>query len=214
MKIQKLDLLFGLYVFSIIIAEIMGAKTFDIVMIGSYQVRASVAILLIPFIYSINDIIVEVYGKERMKSIIRTSIILIALIIPVVYIFIKLPSSTRFLSMQDSYNAVFSLSIRVSLASLIAFAIADFLDVYIFCIIKEKFIRYWLWLRNNLSNFIAQWVDTIIFMTLAFYTLELPVLENITFIISIGLPYRLLKCGMSMIETPFVYLWVYWLKKK
>jgi len=212
MRIYKLDLLFWLYVFCIIIAEMMGAKTFNIIQIGEYQLRSSVAIFLIPVIYSINDIIVEVYGKERMKSIIRTTLLLVWLIIPITLLFTLLPSSSRFMEHEVAYNTVFGLSIRISLASLIAFAVADFLDVYVFSMIKEKLEKYGLWLRNNLSNFIAQAVDTFIFMTLAFYALNSSFGDNMIFIISIGFPYWLLKCAMSIIETPFVYIWVRWLK--
>lgn len=213
MKIQKLDLFFGLYIFCIIMAEMMGAKTFDIVTILWYQVRSSVAIFLVPAIYSINDIIIEVYGKERMKSILRVSLLLVALIIPVTRLFVNLDPSARFEAMQGSYSTIFWLSMRISLASLVALAVADFLDIYIFAKLKEKMQNYGLRFRNNLSNILAQWVDTIVFMTLAFYSLNIWVGENLWFIISIWFPYRILKCCMSAIGTPLVYLWVNRLKK-
>ncbi len=69
-----------------------------------------------------------------------------------------------------------------------------------------------LWLRNNISNFIAQFVDTSVFMILAFYSLSSGVSENAIFLISLIIPYWLLKCFMSIIETPFVYLGIKWLK--
>lgn len=195
-------------------AEMMWAKTFDIINIFWYQVRSSVAIFLIPAIYSINDIIIEVYGKERMKSILRVSLILVALIIPTTWLFINLGPSARFEAMQGSYSEIFGLSMRISLASLAALAVADFLDIYIFSRLKEKMQNYGLRFRNNFSNIIAQWIDTIVFMTLAFYSFNIWIGDNIWFIVSIGFPYWILKCCMSFIGTPLVYLGVNRLRKE
>ena len=77
---------------------------------------------------------------------------------------------------------------------------------------KEKFGKSKLWLRNNISNFISQLVDTVVFMTLAFYALDKGFDNNVIFLTSLIIPYWLLKCTMSVVETPFVYLGVKWLK--
>lgn len=50
-------------------------------------------------------------------------------------------------------------------------------------------------------------------MILAFYAFDKPFISNVNFLASLILPYWLLKCLMSVIETPFVYLGVNWLKK-
>ena len=91
---------------------------------------------------------------------------------------------------------------------------ADFLDVAIFAKLRKKLGKSKLWLRNNASNFIAQFIDTAVFMVLAFYALDKGFGSNITFLWSLILPYWLLKCFMSIIETPLVYLGVQWLKNK
>src|SRR4029078_9143658 len=103
---------------------------------------------------------------------------------------------------------IFKQSIRISLASLTAFAFSDFLDVYLFSKIRERLGKKNLWLRNNASNIISQFVDTVVFMVLAFYALNLSATANISFLWSIILPYWLLKCFMSVIETPLVYIGV------
>jgi len=95
---------------------------------------------------------------------------------------------------------------------LTAFALAEFLDVIIFTAIRNKLGKSKLWLRNNLSNFLAQLVDTSVFMTLAFYSIEESLNSNLVFLPTLILPYWLLKCSISIIETPFVYLGVKWLE--
>lgn len=209
---KKMDLLIGLYIFCIFAAEVMWAKTFPLVVIADHQFNASVAIFLIPLIYSINDIIVEVFGKERMRQIIRMSLLIIVLIVAASFFFTRLPPSARFVSTEAAYDTVFGLSIRMAVASLLAFASADFLDVYIFSKLRQKLWNSKLWLRTNLSNIIAQFIDTFIFLTLAFYALDQSIAANVAFIVSIGIPYWIIKCLMSVIETPFVYIGVRWLR--
>lgn len=211
-KIQKLDLLISIYIFCIAIAELMGGKTFPLLSTGFLKLNASVAIFVIPLIFTINDIITEVYGAERTRSIIRSGLIVIFFIFLFSLLATTLPPSTRFLNSEGAYDTIFGISARISAASLIAFALADFLDVFIFAKLRQKLGKKSLWFRNNASNFISQFIDTTVFMVLAFYALERPFTDNVSFLTSLILPYWLLKSFMSIIETPLVYLGVKWLK--
>jgi queuosine precursor transporter len=210
--IEKFDLLVAIYVFCICIAELMGAKTFPLANIFGYQLNASVAILVLPLIFTINDIISEVHGKERAKSVVRSGLLMIIGIFVFSLIATLLPPSARFKTSEAAYDAIFGMSARIAAASLTAFAFSDFLDVYIFARIRQAFGKKRLWLRNNLSNFIAQFIDTFIFMVLAFYSFDRPLENNVSFLTSLIIPYWLLKCSISIIETPLVYLGVNWLK--
>ncbi len=212
-KIEKLDLLVSVYIFCIAAAELMGSKIFPLVKVFGYQFNSSVAILILPLIYTINDVIVEVYGAGRARSVVRSGLLVVLLIFIFSFIATSLPPGTRFILSEKSYDAVFGLSMRISAASLIAFIIAEFTDVAVFAKIRQKFGKKALWFRNNVSNFISEFLDTAIFMTLAFYAFNRGFESNFTFLISIILPYWFLKCVMSIIETPFVYLGVKWLKK-
>ncbi|MFH0853168.1 MAG: queuosine precursor transporter [bacterium] len=211
-KIKKFDFLVSIYIFCIAVAELMGAKTFHLLDIGSYALNASVAIFVIPILFTINDMIVEVYGKVRARSVIRSSLVVIFLFFLFSLLVTALPPSSRFAESETAYDSIFVKSARISAASLIAFALAEFLDVYIFARLRKILHGKALWLRNNLSNFISQFVDTTVFMFLAFYTLSTGLGDNFSFLFSLILPYWLLKCSMSVIETPFVYLGVRWLR--
>lgn len=212
MKIEKFDLLVSLYIFCVLVSELMGSKTFYITNIGNFPLNASVAIFLIPVVFSINDIITEVYGKERARSVIRAALFMVFLMILFSFLAIALPPSKRFTPNQVAYQTIFGMSIRFAIASLTAFAISEFSDVYIFSKLRQALGKSALWLRNNVSNIISQFLDTTIFITLAFYALNKPFSDNFTFLAGIILPYWLLKCFMSAVETPFVYLGVNWLK--
>ncbi len=212
-KIQKLDLLIAIYIFCVAVSELMGAKTFPI-LTSPIKLNASVAIFVIPVIFSINDVITEVLGKARARSVVWSGLVVIVLIFLFSLLATFLPPSKRFEGTEKAYDAIFTYSARIALASLTAFALADFLDVYIFSKMREKLGKKALWLRNNLSNFISQFVDTTTFISLAFYALDKPFAENAGFLWSLILPYWLLKTFMSAVETPFVYLGVNWLRDK
>ena len=211
-KIEKLDLLISIYIFCIAVAELMGAKTFPLVKLFGYQLNASVAIFVIPLIFTINDVITEVFGKERTRSVIRSGLFVIFLILLFSLLAINLPPSLRFQKTENAYDIIFGLSARIAAASLTAFTLAEFLDVFIFAKIREKLGKKALWFRNNASNFVSQFIDTFVFMFLAFYAFDKSFDSNIGFLFSLILPYWLLKCFMSIIETPFVYIGVKWLK--
>lgn len=212
-KIEKLDLLISIYIFCIVVSEVMGGKTFPITTIGNFTLNASVAIFVFPLIYVINDVIIEVYGVNKAKSVMRSGLIIIFLIMIYSVIVTALPPSARFSPTEKAYDTIFSLSVRFSLASLAAFAISDLVDILIFAKLREKMKKKALWLRTNLSNFISQLLDTVIFMVLAFYTFDQSFVSNWSFLISLIIPYWLTKCAMSVLETPLVYLGVRWLKK-
>src|SRR3990172_6229896 len=97
-KIEKFDLLVSVYIFCIAVSELMGAKTFPLVNIFGYQLNASVAIFVLPLIFTINDMITEVYGKERTRSVIRSGLVIIMFILIFSLFATSLLPSTRFQS--------------------------------------------------------------------------------------------------------------------
>jgi uncharacterized integral membrane protein (TIGR00697 family) len=208
----KPDVLIGIYVFCIITSELMGSKTFPLFQIFGFSLTGSIGMFLIPWIFSINDIFAEVFGLKRAKNLAKISILIVFLLILLSLLAISLPPSARYLSMNDAYRQIFSQSIRISIASIIAITVSNFTDINIFWKLKQKLSRYGLWFRNNLSNHLAILLDTVVFMTLAFYSLDKPFSNNLTFLLGIIIPYWLLKAFMSSISTPFVYWGIKWLK--
>jgi uncharacterized integral membrane protein (TIGR00697 family) len=213
-KIQKMDLLVSIYIFCILASEVMGAKTFPLFTVFGYTFNQSVSIIIFPLIYTINDMVNEVYGPERTRSIVRSGLIVIFLILLFSLFVTNIPSSQRFLPQESAYDAVFSLSIRFSFASLMAFVASDFFDVYIFAKLRKAMGKKGLWLRNNVSNFISETLDAFVFMILAFWAFDQSITNNLSFIFSLAIPYILIRWILSLIQTPLVYLGVAWLRKK
>lgn len=212
-KIQKLDFLISFYIACIVMSELMGSKTVPLFSIGSFHLSTGVGILLVPLVYAINDTITEVFGKDKAQSIVRSGLVMIFFLAVFSLAATILPATARFMPLEKSYEAIFQFSARISAASLIAFAVGEFTDVFIFYKIRQRLGKSKLWFRTNASNFLSEFLDTTLFMTLAFYALNMSFASNFAFLSGIILPYWMLKCFMSIIETPLVYIGVKWLKK-
>ena len=212
MKFNRVDLLVALYIFCIAVSELMGGKTFPVTTIFGFHLTASVAIFVIPLMYTAVDVFVEVFGKERARSLLMSGLIVIALLLIYSLLATHLPPSTRALKTENAYDTVFNTTARIAAASLTAFGLASLLDILVFAKLRERMHKKALWFRNNASNFVSQFFDTFIFITLAFYALDKPVGYNVTFLLGLIIPYWLLKCFMSVIETPLVYAGVAWLR--
>lgn len=208
----RFDKLVALYICCLALMEFMGAKTFPLATIGSFHLNASVAIFVIPLVFTISDVVVEVYGRRRARQLVWTGMGVIFLFFCFALLATALPPSARFAGQEAAYDAIFGGAIRIAIASLVAFGLAELLDVFVFSKLRERLGKKALWLRNNVSNFVGQFADTTLFITLAFYAFDKPFGANAAFLIGIILPYWLLKCAMSVIETPLVYLGVRWLR--
>lgn len=211
-KIRKFDLVMALYVFGVITAEVFGPKTFPLANFSWLHLNASVAIFVIPLLFTLTDVVVEVHGKERARSMVWSGLIVVALLLLFALLATHLPPSNRFTITEPAYDKVFGVTARIAAASLTAFAVSELLDVAIFAKLREKMKNKALWLRNNLSNFIAQFADSTIFIFLAFYALNDSLGANLSFLFSLIIPYWLIRCTLSVVETPLVYLGVWWLR--
>lgn len=155
--------------------------------------------------FLITDILSEKYGKKAaQKSVnmgVATSIFFIVLVQSWL---LYTPLDTE---MGAAFHRVFSNTPRILLASLVVYAIAQRLDVWLYhkwwdlSMHWTKDRRAYLWLRNNGSTLISQLINTLLFTLFAFYGVyEASVLWDIMvasyaiFIVT------------SLLDTPFVYI--------
>ncbi len=212
----KLHLLFGLFTGLLVTMNLMGIKITDLpVTIGdlfTLDISVSVAILVAPLTFLITDIVEDVYGRKVTGQFIVIGVITLLILALYNLIFVALPSGAKTAQLEPHYQAVFGKTPRMILASLSAFALAQLNDRWIFGWIKKKTKGEMLWLRNNISTIISQFIDTLVFMLIAFWGSN----DRFTFefvFFSMTIPYYLFKVAFAFIDTPLVYLGVKWLKK-
>ncbi len=200
----KFWIIVALFVSSVIASSLMGNKIADF---GFFE--AGVGIMIFPLSYLTMDIIQEVKGKEVARKVLFGTLIALIFVMAVTYISTQLPSASRDFYPQE-YNKVFGVSIRVMIASLIAFVAADLSDIEIFAKIKDWTQTKMLWLRATGSTIVSQFIDSVVFMFLAFYGISPK--HDALYLLAITIPYWILKCIIAIFGTPIVYAGVNWLR--
>ena len=200
----KLDILLGLFISTLVAANLLGSKITTIA-----GVAVSVGIFAYPFSFLITDIVAEVFGKEKTKKFILSGFISLIAVILLTALAIILPPAGRY-QFNEEYRIIFSASLRITIASLIAFTLAQYHDVWAFHFWKKKTGGRWLWLRNNLSTIVSQFIDTTIFMFVAFYLITPKFTAE--FIFALIIPYWIFKIVFALLDMPLVYAGVKWLK--
>jgi len=203
-KEDKTNILLGIFVAALIAANLLGSKITEI-----FGVRTSVGIFAFPITFLVTDVVAEVHGKRKTQSFVITALIAQLLVLGLIFISIKLPAHP-FFEYNESYSLIFTNSIRIIIASIVAFLLSQFHDIWAFHFWKEKTKSKFLWLRNNLSTIVSQFIDTTVFMFIAFYLVSPK--YTVAFIFSLIIPYWILKIVFAIIDTPFVYLGVKFLR--
>lgn len=211
-KDNRFDVVVALYIFGVMVAELMGGKTFQLVQAGSVHLNASVAIFVMPLLFTLTDVVTEVHGAHRARRVVRLGLLVVVLQLITALVFTALPPSQRYAGSEGAYDAIFGTSIRFAVASLAAFAMSELLDVAVFSKVRQKMGKQGLWLRNNVSNFVSQFIDSAVFLVIAFYAVGMSIGANASFIVGLLIPYWLIRCGLSVLETPLVYVGVRWLR--
>jgi len=203
---RKLVILLAIFVALVIGMNVLGSKIMAIL-----GISVSVGIFMSPLTFLITDIVEDVYGPKMSREFVMAGAVALGLTFIYTAVFVALPPHERY-PYNDQYRLIFGSSLRIMVASFVAFLLAQFHDVWAFALIKKLTGGKALWLRNNVSTIISQAIDTLVFMYLAFYQAA----QKFTalFVLGLALPYYGFKVAFALLDTPLVYLGVRWLKSK
>jgi len=205
----RLAFLMSIFIISVVTANMIGGKIAEINLL-SIPITFSIGIIPIFLTFFVLDSINEVFGQQKARETIWLAIFAQILIFGILLLSLALPYSSRSWVSQNEFESVFGLSLRMIIASLVAFLLADLTDAFVFSKIREKTKGKMLWLRSNLSNFIGETIDTFAFMFIAFFDPFSG--HGVGFVLQLIWPYLTLKLILSIINTPFVYAGVKWLR--
>ncbi len=196
---------------SIVAANLMGTKVIPFFTIGGFEFSGSVGIFLFPLTFLITDIVAEIYGARATRAIVGGTLIVLLLVLVVTAFATFATPAERFAASNDAYVAVFRSSLRLIAASIVAFALSQYHDVWAFSFWKRITKGRFLWFRNNASTIVSQLIDTTVFMLIAFWGVN----ERFTITYVLGSmvpPYYALKICAALLDTPLVYAGVSLLK--
>ena len=196
-----------LFAGAVVAANLMGTKVIPFFTIGSYQMTGSVGIFLFPLSFLITDIVAEIYGPRATRALVTGTLMILVMVLGITALATVLPPADRFAGQNTEYVSVFRSSLRITFASIVAFTMSQYHDVWAFDFWKKRTKGRFLWLRNNASTIVSQLIDTVIFMLIAFWG----VTERFTigYVLGSMVPaYYLLKVFAAFLDTPLVYLGV------
>ena len=186
----------GLFVWisiATIICNIQTTKLIDI-----FGLETSLGTILYGSTFLATDIINEKYGKEQAKKTILMGFLVMIFMTSLMTIaLLYIPSKSDFAN--ESLKIIFTLNIRITIASICGFVISQLTDTVLYNMLKMKFKG--LWIRNNISTIISQLLDTIIFVVIT-YLGSIPIKS----IAIIACTMYVLKLFVAIFDTPFMYL--------
>ena len=158
------------------------------------------------------DILSEYYGKDKARTniLIGFCAFLFMTLLMVLTIGFK-PSEGDWV--QESLSNVFTPMTRFFIASMIAYLISQYFDVWFFSYLKKITSEKYLWLRNNLSTIVSSLVDNTVFSIFAWILLnpETVSVYNVIMIYILGT--YLLRILIALLDTPFIYVAKFFIKK-
>ncbi len=137
-----------------------------------------VGVLPYPLTFLCTDFISELYGKKRANTVVWVGLLLNVWVIFILWIGGILPPRPELLenglpALEDPSRVFFQIrkwTVSATIASMIAYLTAQFVDVHIFHWIRKRTRGKMLWLRNNGSTLTSQMVDSIAVISVTWLT--------------------------------------------
>ncbi len=195
----------GLYVYSalaIIAANIQVLKQVDF-FYSPEPVALGTALFASTFLCT--DILSEHFGKEKAKKNVLIGFVSFLFMTIIMLITIGFQPSEKDWA-QESLSNIFTPLSRFFFASMLAYLLSQYFDVWIYNIIKKATTNKYLWLRNNLSTILSSLIDNTIFSLTAWIVLN-PNPETLYKVITTYiLGTYFLRILIALFDTPFLYL--------
>ncbi len=177
--------------------------------LGFYVFKLPAGVLPYPITFLITDILSEIYGQKRTNRVVIAGFFAASFALLIVKLGDIFPSITESPVDDAIYSKVFSNAVRIIFASMLAYLVAQLIDVRIFHFWKKLTKGKMLWLRNNASTIFSQLIDSFLVVFVIF-------VGNMSLwnILLLALNSWFFKTLMAAIDTPFFYAATYILRKK
>lgn len=208
---NRLYLIFaGIFIASLVSANLIFQKFFTWSPFGIYTFEISVGILPYPITFLVTDLVSELYGKKKADQVVISGLIASVFVMLVILVADFVPQTSWSPVSSEQFHKVFGLFGPAVFASMIAYLVAQFIDIRIFHFWKRLTKGKHLWLRNNGSTIVSQLVDT---GTVLILLCSTGVIEWSRFPLLLQNGF-LFKVLVALFDTPLFYLGVKLLKKR
>ena len=156
------EMLAGLFVMTLIVSNIASIK---VVAIGPLVFDAGT--ILFPLSYIVGDIVTEVYGYRKMRSLLYVGVVSLILTMMTFWVVQILPASPDWPN-QVAYESILGVVWRIVLASVTALFLGEIMNAYVMARMKVRSKGKNLWVRMISSSVVGSAIDTVVFSTVAF----------------------------------------------
>lgn len=197
----------ALFVTFVLMTNTVGVKLFVVA-----GLTLPVSILWYPLTFLVTDLVSELYGPRRATFMVvagfGTSLILLGFAL----VGIAMPVSPIYAA-DDAYVQIFGPIWRLLCGSMAAYLLAQLIDVRLFHFWKRLTRGRHLWLRNNGSTMISQFVDSATVNFIFLYDNPAVFDGSVADIWGIVFAVYLVKIAIAALDTPLFYLGVAWLER-
>jgi hypothetical protein len=196
---KALIILVSVFIGSITIASVLASKIINV-----FGLFVPAGILAYSITFVCTDVISEIWGKETAKNTVIGGFIALLTALILVRIGLIWPKAP-FWDGEEAFHAILGSTSRIIIASFVAYLVSQLHDVWAFHFWKRVTHERHLWLRNNLSTATSQFLDSMIFITIAFYGV-MPVWPLI-----IG--QWIIKFAIGVLDTPVIYAVIWFIRR-
>ena len=213
---QRIYLLLGaLFITSLVVSNLIFKKFFywypcDIELFGEKIFEISVGILPYPITFLITDLISEIYGKKNANQVVVVGIVASFFSMLIVFVANAVPATEWAPVKDEMFSVVFGSTSIAVLASMLAYLFAQFVDIHIYHYWKRLTKGKHLWLRNNFSTFLSQFIDTATVLLLLCSFGEIS-WERFAGLLAGGFIFKVM---IAALDTPLLYLGVHLFRKR
>jgi len=193
----------SIFVTCLITANIIAVK---LILLFGFLVPAG--IIVFPLSYLFGDVLTEVYGYGSTRRVIWLGFACNLLAVIAIY-FGGLAPAAPFWHDQRAYDTILGFTPRLLLASFIAYLLGEFTNSFVLAKLKIATKGRWLWTRTISSTLVGEGLDTLIFISIAFWGVIPPQL-----MLTAILTQWTFKVLYEVVATPFTYFIVSFLKKR
>ena len=201
-------------IFSLDLPSWLQALTPELVRNGSnYTMSVPAGVVAYPFTFLATDLISELFGRKRAQMLVWVGFGMNVFMLFLMSINHWLPNSSGVSGGLDLFEGVYQFMVGNTIASMIAYLIAQSVDVRLYHFWKRLTKGKHLWLRNNASTTVSQLVDSTAIITILYLAGNLgDAIDNVGAVIILILNSYLFKFFFALFDTPLMYLGVRLLK--
>ena len=206
----------------LVLTNIIGVKLFQ----GPFNPSShalTTGIITYPLTFLLTDVVSEIWGSKKASAMVLIGFLMSIVMLIFVQIALYLPAHPYWVApnnpfgfenvgeYQNAFNSAFSVNGKLLFGSMLAYMVAQLLDVRLYHMWKKITKGKYLWIRNNGSTSISQLVDTFIVNSILFYWgFGWEFWQGISVMFTIYC-YKLI---LAVLDTPLIYLSVAIIKKK